>query len=313
MSLRLADKWVWDSWYVDDGQQFHAFYLQASRALGNPDRRHWHVSVGHAVSADLTNWTVVRDALTISDPPAADDGTTWTGSVTRDDAGTWWMFYTGTSRQGDREVQRILAARSNDLLVWEKVPDLVLEVEPKLYASMDRPDFPYNDWRDPWVFRHPGQDVWHMLITAAQRTTATWDRGVVGHATSPDLRHWQVQPPLSAPGSGFGKLEVMQFCEVDGVAILLFCCSADDLSPQRQAMDRGGVYSIPVSPDLGHVDPTRAREFDDPGLYAGRLVQGRDGRWNLLGFRDMVDGQFVGELCDPIPVTADPQVGLVRR
>lgn len=313
MSLHLADKWVWDSWYVDDGQHFHAYYLQASRALGDPDRRHWHVSVGHSVSRDLTNWTVVRDALAISDAPAPDDGTTWTGSVIRADDGTWWMFYTGTSRTGDREVQRILAATSTDLFVWEKVPGLVLEVDPSQYAVMDRPAFPYHDWRDPWVFRFPGQAEWHMLITAARRTPDPRDRGVIGHATSPDLRHWSVGEPLSAPGSGFGKLEVMQFCVVAEVPILLFCCGADELSAQLRGSEPGGVYSIPVRADLAGIDVTTAQWFDEPGLYAGRLVQGRDGQWNLLGFRDTVAGQFVGELCDPIPVTVDPVVGLVRR
>ena len=36
--LRLPDAWVWDSWYLHDGDRHHAFYLKASRALLDPDR-----------------------------------------------------------------------------------------------------------------------------------------------------------------------------------------------------------------------------------------------------------------------------------
>ncbi|MEY4477020.1 MAG: hypothetical protein RJA31_524, partial [Actinomycetota bacterium] len=68
MTLRLPDKWVWDSWFVRDGDTFHAFYLHASRALGNPDLRHIHPIVGHATSSDLVNWTVQRDAIIVSEP-----------------------------------------------------------------------------------------------------------------------------------------------------------------------------------------------------------------------------------------------------
>ena len=34
MSLRLDKDWVWDSWFADDGHDFHIFYLHAPRALG---------------------------------------------------------------------------------------------------------------------------------------------------------------------------------------------------------------------------------------------------------------------------------------
>jgi hypothetical protein len=48
MTLRLPDKWVWDFWLVRDGADYHAFYLQAHRSLGDPELRHMNASVGHA-------------------------------------------------------------------------------------------------------------------------------------------------------------------------------------------------------------------------------------------------------------------------
>jgi beta-fructofuranosidase len=315
MSLQLPDKWIWDSWYVQVDGVTHAFYLHASKALGNPDRRHRHPIVGHAVSRDLTNWTVVQDALIISDAPAFDDGTTWTGSVVRADDGLWWMFYTGTSRADDTMVQRVGAATSPDLLTWTKVStEALVEADPAHYEKLDLSLWHDEAWRDPWVFRFPGESTWQMLITARAATGDPRVRGVLGHATSDNLVDWTVHPPLSQPGQGFGQLEVFQFEIVDGVPILLFCCGVAELSPERQAAGEvGGVYSVAVDSRLEQVDFSGSVLFDRTDLYAARLLQDADGGWALLGFVNMVDGEFVGTLSDPIPVTADPVRGLVHR
>ena len=56
MTLKIDDKFIWDFWHYAEGEEQHLFVLQADRAIGNPDLRHWNVSVGHAVSRDLRNW-----------------------------------------------------------------------------------------------------------------------------------------------------------------------------------------------------------------------------------------------------------------
>ena len=63
LMLALPDSWVWDFWFADDGDEYHLFFLYASRALHDPDRRHGRASIGHAVSDDLRNWTRLPDAL----------------------------------------------------------------------------------------------------------------------------------------------------------------------------------------------------------------------------------------------------------
>src|SRR4051812_1228354 len=119
MSFALADKWAWDFWLAQDGGNYHLFFLQADKSLGDPDLRHWNVSIGHAVSTDLRSWKALGTCLAPARGPAFDDGTTWTGSIIRHD-GLWHLFYTGTSTSEDRKKQRIGLATSTDLHRWQR-------------------------------------------------------------------------------------------------------------------------------------------------------------------------------------------------
>jgi beta-fructofuranosidase len=315
VALKLPGQWVWDSWFAFDGENHHVFYLQASRALGDPERRHRNVSVGHAISKDLKNWTVLADALAPSESPAADSWTTWTGSVVREGDDKWFMFYTGTSREDKGLRQTVCMATSSDLLTWTKPDKLpIVAADSRWYKTLTA-DFEHEPFRDPWVFKLPGHDEWTMLTTAGSiQSTSRKDEAVMGVAKSKDLQNWQVMPPLGEPGQGFGETEVFQFEIVDGVPIILFCCGPLWLSDERKAAGEvGGVYSLSVAHDLSDVDFNRAKLFPDTSLYASRLVQDTDGGWNLIAFKNIVDGVFVGELSDPIPVTALPGLGLVAK
>jgi beta-fructofuranosidase len=301
--LRLPSSWIWDFWVADDGEEFHLFFLKASRALIDPDRRHWRATVGHATSVDLINWTEREDALVPADSPAFDDLATWTGSVVRGDDGRWRMFYTAVDRAGGGLQQRISSVISDDLYVWTREPGRsVLEPDPRWYETVDTREWPDQAWRDPWVFRAP--DGWHMLITARSNDGPADDRGVIGHAISPDLRRWEIQPPLSAPGAGFGQTEVLQVEVVDGRPIGLFSCLGTDLSGSRRGPGRGGIWAFPADSVCGPFDLTQAYRISDERLYVGRLVCNRDGDWKLLAFRnDDGAGSWVGEIIDPLTVS----------
>lgn len=301
--LRLAASWVWDFWIVDDGEQFHLFYLKASRALLDPNRRHWRATIGHATSTDLTNWTEHADALVADDAPAVDDLATWTGSVVRDEHGRWRMFYTAVDRADAGLQQRITSVVSDDLFVWHREPDRqVLEPDARWYETAETRQWPDQAWRDPWVFGKPGD--WHMLITARANQGDPDNRGVIGHATSADLTTWTVQPPRSQPGAGFGQLEVVQTLVVDGTTVGIFSCLRAELSADRLAADPvGGVWAFPADSLAGPFDTADAYRLTDEQLYVGRLVQDRAGRWQFLAFRnDDGAGGFVGEITDPRPV-----------
>jgi len=316
MALKLPGQWVWDSWFIRDGEDVHVFYLQASKALLDHERRHRNVTVGHAVSQDLLNWTILPDALTPSEPSIEhrvfDSWTTWTGSVVKD-GDVWHMFYTGTSREDAGAVQSVGLATSKDLITWTKESNqAVLKASKEFYSVLEDRIWPDEAFRDPWVFKMPqDSSSWHMLVTARGRGGKYGQSGVAGHAISKDLKNWELQKPLNDVNQGFGEVEVLQFEIVDGIPIILFCCGPQWLDGDRKGHEPGGVYSLVVDSELEDVDFNKAVLFDEPGLYAARLVQDSNDVWNLIGFWAQLGGTFVGELSDPIPVTADPSLGLV--
>lgn len=307
MAFRLPEAWVWDFWLVDDGEQYHLFFLYASRALKDPEARHHRASIGHAVSSDLVTWERVVDALVRSDPPAFDDLATWTGSVVRHPDGRWFMFYTGSSfAPPNANIQSVGYATSVDLLTWDKAPGPVLTADARWYEKLSDSLWHDEAFRDPWVFPDPDGDGWHMLITARVNSGPADDRGVVGHAWSPDLEHWELRRPLSEPGQGFGQLEVFQIAEVDGQRVLVFNCLAKDASAERRATGTtGGVWVSPAPSSLGPFDLANAQLITDDRLYVGKFIEDRDTlETKFLAFVNHDgNGHFVGEITDPFVAT----------
>ncbi len=314
MTLRLADRWIWDFWLARDGPHYHVFYLQAPRSLGDPELRHWHVSIGHAVSQDLRHWQVLRDALRPS--PAGSDAfdsyTTWTGSIIRHQ-GLWHLFYTGGRRSESGLIQRIGLATSSDLIRWEKHPKNPLIVaDPRWYELLNLDIWHDQAWRDPWVFRHPERGDFHAFITARVNYGPPDSRGVVAHARSQDLIHWDVLPPVTEPGA-FGHMEVPQLAKVRGRCILLFSVQ-DTIHSSTWCRQAGqepltGIRYLAADTPLGPFDATGGQPLagDQAGsLYAGKLVRDPGGEWVMLAARLFApDGTFVGALSDPMPVVVD--------
>jgi beta-fructofuranosidase len=301
--LTLSTHWIWDFWLADTGTEYHVFYLQAPREV-HAEQRHWSTTVGHAVSTELTHWQVLNDALRPGTEPSFDDLAVWTGSVVRGDDGLWYLFYTGLSQANDGQVQRVGLATSADLMTWRKHgTDALVSADPRWYHTLDGSG-EEEAWRDPWLVRDPDDNGWHMLVAATARDGQVGQRGVLGHAWSPDLLTWRVLPPLSRTDSGLGQLEVPQLAVVGGDPVLLFNCLGPQLSRARQeAGEAGGVWVLRPDSLLGPYDVTNATRLTDESLYVGKLVQSRDGQWVLLAFVNQdADGAFVGSISDPMPV-----------
>ncbi|MFE9294933.1 glycoside hydrolase family protein [Streptomyces niveus] len=315
MTFRLDHAWVWDFWFADDGDTFHLFYLHAPKSLGDPELRHRNARIGHATSADLVDWQDHGPVFGPGQPGAFDETATWTGSVVRGPDGIWRMFYTGARfLDTGGNVESIGVAVSADLRTWTKQPGPIAEADGRWYEKLADATWPEEAWRDPWVFPDPAGDGWHMLITARANHGAVDDRGVIGHATSPDLQVWTVRSPLSRVGAGFAHLEVPQVATVDGETVLLLSCDTPRLSAARRKADRvGGVWSVPAPMVLGPYPVEEARLVVDESLYSGRLIKDRTGRTVMLAFNNSDAGAgFPGSVSDPIHVSWSPdRTGLV--
>ena len=308
MAFSLPDHWVWDFWLADDGRSFHLFFLHAPHSLGDPELRHRNARIGHATSADLIEWAYQGQVFDVGPPGSFDATATWTGSVVRGPDGLWRMFYTGSrfpSPVAATNIEAIGVATSADLFSWSKQPGPIVSADPRWYETLGTSSWPEEAWRDPWVFPDPAGQGWHMLITGRVNEGADEGRGVVAHATSSDLVTWRVQPPLSAPQSGFGHLEVPQLIAIDGRAVLVFCCNAPRLANARKGQI-GGIWTAPAVGPAGPFDIAAATLLVDERYYAARVVQDREGRWNLLAFTLNLPGQpFRGEITDPMPLAWD--------
>jgi beta-fructofuranosidase len=315
MVLALDDHWVWDSWYLRDGDTWHGWFLKAPKSLGDPELRHYNVEQGHATSPDLVSWTHLGTCLAPAEGPAWDDYTTWTGSTVRDEDGGWHLFYTGSSHAEDGLYQRIGHAVSDDGHAWRRVgggPCLDLTGPA---AHCYEADFETSLWhdramRDPWVMRDPEGDGWLMFFTARASGVAEPNAGgAIGLATSPDLFDWRLEAPVFV--GGYGQLEVPQVFAWQGRWYCLFCTAAEHFSAaQAKAIPGGpvtgthyligegprGSWRIAEGPFLDGSRPCRR--------YAARICE-TDGGLVILGFADRPHGEFEGHVTDPDPVEVD--------
>jgi beta-fructofuranosidase len=141
-----------------------------------------------------------------------------------------------------------------------------------------------------------------MFVTARATHGEKFSRGVVAHATSSSLLDWELLPPMTEPNAGFGQLEVLQVEIIDGFPTLIWCCGTAELSDEAKLRyGEGGMFSVTGESVLGPFELRNAVRLPHPSLYAARAVK-HQGKWFMLGFINEVDGDFVGELSDPIPL-----------
>ncbi|TNC46923.1 levansucrase [Rubellimicrobium rubrum] len=320
MVIAIDGKWLWDSWYVHDGERWHGYFLQADRSLGDPDLRHFNVTQGHATSTDLVDWRHLGTTFQPATGPAWDDYTTWTGSVVRGDDGFWHLFYTGTSKAEAGLYQRVGHATSVDLHNWSRVGDgLALDLTGPAADHYEKEHMAgfWHDraMRDPWVMRDPEGQGWLMYFTARAPGIAEANGGgAIGFATSPDLANWTLQPPVFT--GAFGQLEVPQVFERDGRWFCLFCTSSQHWGEAACELlgtpATGSHYLIGTGPrGPWQVAPLPLLDMDEPcQRYAARVVETPEGL-RILGFADRGKADFGGFITDPDPVELGPD-GLLR-
>jgi beta-fructofuranosidase len=255
---------------------------------------------------------VLPEALAPGPRGAWDDLATWTGSVI-EHSRRWYMLYTGINLAEAGLIQRIGLAVSDDLITWRKhSANPVIEADPRWYELLDLTSWRDQSWRDPFLFRGHRDSAFHALITARSAAGDADGRGVVAHARSADLVHWEVLPPVTTPGD-FAQVEVPQFVQLNGHRHILFSAHPEDHSRQRVnrlGPGQEGTYTFTASASGEPFHPSAAPIAPESGplgpLYAGKLVEAAPGDWRFLAFRAGTGDAFIGELTDPLPVNQNP-------
>jgi beta-fructofuranosidase len=313
VTLALTDQWIWDFWLYRDGADWHIYFLKADKSLGNPELRHRNVTQGHAIGRDLVDWTYKGTGFAPAPAPAWDDWTTWTGSVLRDPAGLWHLFYTGTTHAYAGMHQRIGHATSPDGHSWERVgTGLCLDLSGSDYEEYDPALWHDRAFRDPWVMKDPNGDGWLMYFTARVPGRDEPNAGgAIGFATSPDLYNWTLEPPIYAGGM-FGQMEVPQVFAHKGHWYMMFCTAAEHWSAAYKALnpqppvtgthylmadDPRGPWTVAPGPFFDGHTPARR--------YAGKIVDTGSGLASIGFIHTTPDQPFVGEVSDPIPVSVN--------
>ncbi len=141
--------------------------------------------IAHHVSRDLLHWEARPVAVAPGAPGEPDSENNATGCVV-EHGGRFFLFYTGN--------QNICLAVSDDLDHWEKYPGNPV-------VQGDHVQYGTANFRDACVFAGP-DGAWWMLFGTQTLDAPGQRAGCVGLATSADLLHWHLEPPLWAPHIG---------------------------------------------------------------------------------------------------------------
>jgi beta-fructofuranosidase len=142
--------------------------------------------IAHHVSRDLVHWGPRPVAVAPGRDGEPDSGNNATGCVVEHED-RFYLFYTGN--------QNVCLATSEDLDRWTKhAGNPVAQGDNALYETAN--------FRDPYVFYHGPERRWWMLFGSRTTDRIGQRAGCVGLAKSKDLFHWELCPPLWAPGIG---------------------------------------------------------------------------------------------------------------
>ncbi len=247
-----VEGWVGDPIPYFDGQAFQIFYLHERRPNG--DAFHpWHRFTTSGFGA--------FDYFGESIPTASrfdQDLALGTGSIIRDSAGAYRAFYTGHNWQFPAQGlprEGIMRATSQDLSVWSKDASFNTIVAPSNSASTIDP----NEFRDPFVFQHPIDGDYAMLVSSRNRFNGN---GLLLEYRSPDLDTWTLRPAPLLSVSGGPIPEVANVFELGGVWRLTYSLPSNGAARgmyYRTSASVGGPWSAP-------------QRIDGRGFFAGQHV-----------------------------------------
>ena len=201
----------------------------------------------------------------------------------------WHMFYTGATDVRGETVQSTCLATSPDLVTWTRDPANPSCARTRAGTRCSARAGPARTGATRGSTPIPVATAGTCSSPPAARTGPDDDRGVVGAAWSPTCGAGQARPPRSAPGAGFGQLEVMQREVVDGRPVLLFSCLRPELSAARAAtVATGGIWAVTAEPGGDAVRRRLRRAAPGRPVLRGQARARPGRRWVLLAFHHRV-------------------------
>ncbi|MEH0625942.1 hypothetical protein [Streptomyces stelliscabiei] len=183
----------------DDDGTYSVLHLQGPWT-DDFDHLRMETSYGRATSADLVAWLPEGSVFGNGLPGRFDQRAVWTMHPFRHGTGMA-MLYTGvrglTPEGWPLQAVGLAYSDRTDGTGWRRHGTTpVVEADPRWYRTADR-----MGWRDPFVVRDDEGDGWAMVICASDASLPVETGGCVALATSDDLEHWTVHPPLISPAT----------------------------------------------------------------------------------------------------------------
>jgi len=227
---------VWDTWFLQDGDTTHVFHLQVKRPNKNiddnfkqqkerivnymdeTDRETFNATIGHATSKNLLAWTEQPTALFRTDPEkvggvnnAYDDGDLFTGCAVKHE-GVYYLFYTGNTRRVKeglrRGVQSICLATSIDGIHFKKHPgNPLFSPDPERFYTYPDPPAPFKhhahrgtDCRDILVVKDPSGQGWLGYVVMRRKGfNDAFHSACIVLCRSDNLVDWDIEEPVCTP------------------------------------------------------------------------------------------------------------------
>lgn len=259
---RPKQSWVGDLIPFTEQNQFYLFFLNDARKTD--------------VIADKTTWNLITtdDFINIEDKgvilPIGNmeqpDRCCYTGSVLKDPAGKYHMFYTAQNPENPafckdgKPLQYIIHATSADLIHWEKHYDQRFSADGAIYEPFD--------WRDPYVFYNDAEHLYNMLLAARNHPSSFRRGGCTVICRSDDLIHWRIGEAFFDPEM-YLTHECPDLFKMGDWWYLVYSTFSDKfVTHYRMSKSLKGPW---LSPQID--------TFDARGLYAAKTAANPKGRF----------------------------------
>ena len=303
------EKLLWDSWLIKDNNKFHIFYLQAAPSKDPKERHDSYITIGHAVSDDLTHWKELPVALRPGESDSWDNLALWTGSVIKKD-GKYFIFYTGRNKNADKKwIQKIGLAISYDLIKWDKSKNNpILEAQKYYYIDNQKNKLgKIGAWRDPFVLQDPKSHKYYMTISAREKNKGREYNGCVAIAESNNLVDWKILPPIFSPGI-YDEIETTQVIFHKGFCYLFFSTHASNYEPEFAEINGsfGGLHCYYSKNLLGGYKPVNNNGVvlgNEDEMYDVRLLHDKSDDFFGIGWLNKTRKEkFSGKLTLPLKI-----------